>query len=104
MSTRSARADGFTYPCTSSRAPNGWFVRQGLPRFSSVPPFLVGAGRPEAVMADDGGGIGKGAFWTLAVDRLAACSRPVGADQGLGRRHECQSICSMKVHHLTRAA
>jgi hypothetical protein len=24
-------------------------------------------------MADDGGGIGKNAFWTLAADRLAAC-------------------------------
>jgi hypothetical protein len=24
-------------------------------------------------MADDGGGIGKSAFWTLVADRLAAC-------------------------------
>jgi hypothetical protein len=48
----------------------------GSPRlaaFSSMPPFLVGVGRPETAMADDGGGIGKNAFWTLAADRLAAC-------------------------------
>jgi hypothetical protein len=29
MSTRPARADGFTHPCISSRAPNGWFAKAG---------------------------------------------------------------------------
>ena len=29
-------------------------------------------------MADDGGGIGKSAFWTLVADRLAACEEIQG--------------------------